>query len=143
MARHPRFGHAAAALLAVAAVAGCGGGGDSKPTVSVSLQGGHGNENMTACGKQEPFELYRGSDAVRYSGTVDPAPKGRWKAKVKIKKCSGADFVETSSQKIVGLPNGAFSGAFRDLAPGAYYIRARYQGGGRPESDKLYFQVSR
>jgi hypothetical protein len=133
---------AIATVVAAVLLAGCG-GGDKDPSVTVSLQGGRGNENATACGKQEPFERYRTSDDVRYAGKVDPAPKGRWKAKIKIKKCSGADFVETSSQKIVGQPGGAFSGAFRDLGPGAYYLRARYQGGGQPESDKLYFQVSR
>lgn len=97
--------------------------------------------NAVACGSQQPFEQYRRGDDVGYGGTVEPSPEGRWKAKVKIKRCQGGEFVELSSQKIVGLPDGRFQGVFDDLEPGSYQIRARYQGEDRPESHKLYFQV--
>jgi len=137
-----RHGRRAALLALVLPVAGCGGGDDER-TIVVSLEGGQGNRNMTACGSQDAFALYRPSDEVEYGGSVNPAPKGRWKAKVKIKKCKGSEYVDTSSQKIVGQPSGAFEGAFQDLAPGAYFLRARYQGGDEPETEKLYFMVNR
>jgi hypothetical protein len=126
--------------LAALIAAGCGGGDDSH-SIQVSLSGGEGNRNATACGKQEPFQRYTTRDEVRYSGRVDPAPDGRWKVKVKIKKCSGNEFVESGSQKIVGLPGGRYEGSFVDIAQGYYFHRARYQGGDQPETDKFYFEV--
>src|SRR3954465_3521257 len=127
-------------LCAAALVAGCGGGGDST-SIDAALSGGQGNRNATACGKQEPFEQYTTRDEVVYSGRVDPAPDGRWKVKGKIKKCNGGEFVESNSQKIVGQPGGRYEGAFRDIAKGDYFLRARYQGGEQPETEKYYFQV--
>ncbi len=133
---------APAPLLAVGALllAGCGGGDDSRD-ISVALTGGEGNINATACGKQEPFEQYATSDPVGYAGRVAPSPGDRWKVKVKIKKCAGKEFVESGSQKIVGLPDGRYEGRFRDIGKGFYFLRARYQGGDQPETDKFYFQV--
>jgi hypothetical protein len=135
---------APAACLALAALigTGCGGGGggDSRG-IEVALTGGQANANATACGKQEAFEQYTTAGAVGYAGKVDPAPDGRWKVKVKIKKCNGREFVESGSQKIVGRPDGRYEGSFRDIGRGYYFLRARYQGGDQPETDKFYFQV--
>jgi hypothetical protein len=129
-------------LCAAVLVAGCGGGDDGgSPSIAVSLSGGQGNRNAEACGKQEAFEQYTTRDEVVYAGRVDPAPGGRWKVKVKIKKCNGKEFVESSSQKIVGQPDGRYEGAFRDIGKGDYFLRARYQDGDRPETEKFYFQV--
>ena len=129
-------------LLALAALlVGCGGGDDDSRSIRVALTGGQRNRNATACDKQEPFQQYTTRDEVVYSGTVSPPPDGRWKVKVKIKKCAGKEFVESASQKIVGLPNGRYEGAFRDIGKGYYFLRARYQGGDQPETDKFYFQV--
>src|SRR5215208_2475309 len=92
-------------LCAAALAAGCGGGDDGgSASIAVDLSGGQGNRNATACGQQEAFEQYTTAGEVVYSGRVDPAPEGRWKVKVKIKKCDGSEFVESSSQKIVGQP---------------------------------------
>src|SRR5437868_3648643 len=71
-------------ILALAATA-CGGSG--KRTTVLSLGGGSGNLNAVACGKQEAFEDYGAPAQVKYTGTVSPAPKGRWKVKVKLKVC--------------------------------------------------------
>jgi hypothetical protein len=131
-------------LCAAALVAGCGGGGDDgggSASIAVALSGGQGNRNATACGKQEAFEQYTTRGEVVYAGRVDPAPDGRWKVKVKIKKCNGSEFVESSSQKIVGQPDGRYEGAFRDIGKGDYFLRARYQDGDQPETEKFYFQV--
>jgi len=68
-------GLAGAAIL----IAGCGGGGTDRK-VTLSISGSGRNVNMTACGKQEPFQLYAKAPArVPYAGTVSPAPDGRWK----------------------------------------------------------------
>src|SRR5205807_4646670 len=90
-----------ALLLAAPLVAGCG-GGSAKKKVTLDLTGATGNQNFTACNKQEAFFLYAGPAQVRFSGRVSPAPSGRWKVKVKIKQCSGGKFVDATSQKLVG-----------------------------------------
>jgi len=110
--------------------------------VSLSITGGTGNLNAVACGKQEPFEHYTTPAQVHYSGTVTPAPSGRWKVKVKLKVCNGKSFVDAASQKIVGQPSGQFDGIFPVLKAGSYSLRATVEGGSRPESPKLYLQLS-
>jgi len=127
-------------------IAGCGGGGGTNRSVTLQISGSSQNLNQTACGKQEPFAIYPSAPArVPYSGTVSPAPDGRWKVKVKLKRCSpGGDFQdEAGEQKVVGQPGGKFSGEFPVPEKGLYSIRARFQGGNRPQSDKLYLKVGR
>jgi len=131
-----------ASAAVVVALAGCGGGTDRK--VTLQLAGSNRNLNMTACGKQEPFQIYPSAPArVPYSGTVSPAPDGRWKVKVKLKRCTPrGDFQDVSGeQKIVGQPGGRFSGEIPVPEAGSYSIRARFQGDDRPQSDKLYLKV--
>jgi hypothetical protein len=131
------IGSTAAVLLA-----GCGGGTDRK--ITLQLSGSNRNVNMTACGKQEPFQIYAKAPArVPYSGSVSPAPDGRWKVKVKLKRCeTGGNFQDVSGeQKIVGQPGGKFSGEIPVPESGAYSVRARFQGDNRPQSDKLYLSV--
>jgi hypothetical protein len=111
-------------------------------TVSLSITGGTGNLNAVACGKQEPFEHFTAPAQVHYSGTVSPAPSGRWKVKIKLKVCNGTTFVDSASQKIVGQPSGAFDGIFPVLKPGSYSLRAELESAGKPESPKLYLQLS-
>ena len=80
---------------------------------------------------------------VPYSGTVSPSPDGRWKVKVKLKRCeTNGNFQDVSGeQKIVGQPGGKFSGEIPVPENGAYSIRARFQSDNRPQSDKLYLKV--
>jgi hypothetical protein len=126
--------------LVVLGVAGCGGG--STHATTVSLLGGSGNLNAVACGKQEPFEAYAAPATVRYTGTVSPAPSGRWKVKVKLKVCQGGTFVDSTSQKLVGQPSGRFDGVLAVPQAGSYAVEAHYEGGGTaPESQKVYLQV--
>jgi hypothetical protein len=136
-----------AALAATSiAVAGCGGGGGSDRKVTLTLGGAASNLNQTACAKQEPFSQYPSAPAkVPYSGTVSPAPDGRWKVKLKLKRCgAGGNFQDVSGeQKIVGLPGGKFSGVFPVPESGFYSLRARYQGDNRPESEKVYLHVGK
>ena len=110
--------------------------------VSLSVSGGTGNLNAVACGKQEPFEHYTAPAQVHYSGSVSPAPSGRWKVKIKLKVCNGSTFVDSASQKIVGQPSGQFAGIFPVLKAGSYQLRAELESGGKPESPKLYLQLS-
>jgi hypothetical protein len=129
-------------LSAAVLLAGCGGGTDRK--VTLQLSGSDRNVNMTACGKQEPFQMYAKAPArVPSSGTVTPAPDGRWKVKVKLKRCeTGGNFQDVSGeQKIVGQPGGKFSGEIPVSESGSYSVRARFQGDNRPQSDKLYLRV--
>ena len=118
-------GLAGAAVL----IAGCGGGGTDRK-VTLSISGSGRNVNMTACGKQEPFQIYAKAPArVPYAGTVTPAPDGRWKVKVKLKRCeTNGNFQDVSGE--IPVPEN-----------GAYSIRARFQSDNRPQSDKLYLKV--
>jgi hypothetical protein len=122
-------------LLAVAC------GGSSKHTTVLSLSGGSGNLNAVACGKQEAFEDYAAPAQVKYTGTVSPAPKGRWKVKVKLKQCRGSAFADSTSQKIVGQPGGRFDGIMPVPSAGSYSLEAHLEADGEPESEKVYLQV--
>jgi hypothetical protein len=109
--------------------------------VTLTVSGASGNLNATACGKQEAFYDYAAPAQVSYSGTVSPAPSGRWKVKVKLKRCVGGSFTDADSQKIVGQNDGHFSGVFPVPAKGSYSLRARLEGHGQPQSEKVYLQV--
>jgi hypothetical protein len=139
---------------ATALLGGCGGsssssssssksssGGGSSSGVTLSVSGAKGNLNATACGKQEAFYDYGAPAQVSYSGTVSPAPSGRWKVKIKLKRCVGNAFTDADAQKIVGQNDGRFSGVFAIPAKGSYSLRARLEGHGQPESEKVYVQV--
>ena len=105
------------------------------------LSGGSGNLNAVACGKQEAFEDYIAPAQVKYAGTVSPAPKGRWKVKVKLKACRGSAFADSTTQKIVGQPGGRFDGVMPVPSAGSYSLEAHFEGGSSPESEKVYLQV--
>lgn len=149
------FGRLLAVGAALTLLAGCGsssssggssassGGGSasSGSGVTLSVSGAKGNLNATACGKQEAFYDYTAPAQVSYSGTVSPAPSGRWKVKVKLKRCVGGSFTDADSQKIVGQNDGHFSGVFPVPAKGSYSLRARLEGHGQPESPKVYIKV--
>ncbi len=125
--------------LSAVVLAGCGGA--SKHTTAVSLVGGTGNLNAVACGKQEAFENYAAPASVHYTGTVSPAPSGRYKVKVKVKLCQDGKFVDSTSQKIVGQPAGRFDGVLSVPERGSYSIEAHFEGANSPESEKVYLQV--
>lgn len=129
-----------AILLLALLLAACGGAKQRQTTIA--LTGSNGNLNDVACGKQEPFEHYDAPAVVRYTGSVSPAPSGRWKVKVKLKQCRGGSFVEASSQKIVGQAGGRFDGVFAVTAQGSYSVEAKFEGSSNsPESEKVYLQV--
>jgi hypothetical protein len=133
---------AASGAAALIALAGCGGGDDRE--ITLQIRGSSRNLNATACGKTEPFQIYPNAPVrVPYSGTVSPAPGGRWKVKVKLKRCTtGGDFQdEAGEQKIVGQPGGKFSGELPVPESGSYSVRAKFQSDNQPQSDKLYLKV--
>jgi hypothetical protein len=127
-------------LLATLVIVGCG-SSSTRRTVTLTLVGGSANQNAVACGKQEAFERYTAPAQVRYTGTVSPAPSGRWKVKVKLKVCRGSSFVDAGSQKIVGQAGGRFDGVMPVSERGSYSLRATLEGSGRPESQKVYLQA--
>ncbi len=152
VARRGTPGRLLAFGAALALLAGCGSSSSSKSSsggstsssgngVTLTVSGAKGNLNATACGKQEAFYDYAAPAQVSYSGTVSPAPSGRWKVKVKLKRCVGGSFTDADSQKIVGQNDGRFSGVFPIPAKGSYSLRARLEGHGQPESAKVYIQV--
>jgi len=130
-----------ALLLALPLLAGCGGGGSSSKKVSLDLTGSTGNQNFTACNKQEAFFLYAGPAQLRFTGQVSPTPDGRWKVKIKIKQCTGGKFVDVTSQKLVGQSSGRYDGSIPIAEKGYYFARAQLEGGGKSRSEKQYFRV--
>jgi hypothetical protein len=137
-----------AAGACAALLAGCGSSSSSSSSpassvqaVTLSVGGGTGNLNGVECRKQEAFEHYDFPAQVTYSGSVSPAPSGRWKVKLKLKRCNGSSFVDTDSQKIVGQSSGQFSGVFVISKHGAFSLRATLEGGKRPQSQKVYLRV--
>src|SRR5947209_9840781 len=113
------LGRIVGAGVCAALLVGCGSsssssssGASSGQGVTMTVGGGTGNLNAVECGKQEAFEHYDFPAQVTYRGTVSPAPSGRWKVKLKLKRCKGSSFVDADSQKIVGQTNGQFSGVF-------------------------------
>lgn len=129
-----------ALLAAIPVVAGCG-GGSAKRNVTLQLTGAAGNQNFTACAKQEAFFLYNGPAQVRFTGVVKPAPGGRWKVKVKVKQCSSGKFVDVTSQKLVGQSSGRYDGSIPIAEKGYYYARAQLQAGDKARSENQYFRV--
>jgi hypothetical protein len=127
-------------MVVTLAIVGCG-SSSTQRTVSLSLVGGSSNQNAVACGKQEAFEQYSAPAQVGYTGTVSPAPSGRWKVKVKLKVCRGSSFVDAGSQKIVGQSSGRFDGVIPVSEHGAYSLRATLEGNGKPQSEKVYLQA--
>jgi hypothetical protein len=138
-----------AAGVCAALLVGCGSSSSSSSSssassgqaVTLSVGGGTGNLNGVECRKQAAFEHYDFPAQVTYSGTVSPAPSGRWKVKLKLKRCNGSSFVDADSQKIVGQSNGQFSGVFVISKQGAFSLRATLEGGKRPQSQKVYLRV--
>lgn len=119
---------------------GCGSSG-TKRAVTLSVLGGTSNLNAVACGKQEAFEQYAAPAQIGYTGTVSPAPSGRWKIKIKAKRCAGGTFVDSASQKIVGQTSGRFDGVISIPDAGAYSLRAELEPSGGPVSPKVYAQL--
>src|SRR5437763_9741147 len=93
-----------AAGVCAALLVGCGSSSSASSSaassgqaVTLAVGGGTGNLNGVECGKQEAFEHYDFPAQVTYSGTVNPAPSGRWKVKLKLKRCNGWSFVDADS----------------------------------------------
>lgn len=140
-------------VSAFALLSGCGSSSSNKSssssssstsgatTVTLSLAAGSENLNATACGKQEPFEHYAAPAQVHYTGTVSPAPSGRYKVKLKLELCNGKGFVDAGSRKIVGQTSGRYDGVFPISKPGYYSLRTTLESGSRPQSPKQYLKV--
>jgi hypothetical protein len=132
-------GRGVLAGLSAVLVAGCG--SSAQRHVTLSLLGSTTNRNAVACGTQQAFARYPAPAQVSFAGVVAPVPSGRFKVKLKLKRCNGRQYVDADSQKLVGQSDGRFDGAFSVTQAGAYSLRATLEGDGRPESPKAYLQV--
>jgi hypothetical protein len=109
-------------------------------SVTLNLQGGNGDESAVACGIRHHYTLYPTGAVIHYNGTVMPAPTGKWKVKIKIKRCGGSRFQDVWSGKVVGGHGGRFSGTIPSQGSGRFFARAAIdtaQASGT--SDKQYF----
>ena len=129
------------ALVGLSAVLVAACGSSAQRHVTLSLLGSTTNRNAVACGSQQAFANYPAPAQVRFTGVVAPVPSGRFKVKLKLKRCNGRNYVDADSQKLVGESDGRFDGVFTVTQAGAYSLRATLEGDGKPESPKSYLQV--
>lgn len=145
-----------AALIVAGAllVAGCGGSSSkpagagatssqSGPRVSLNLKGGTG-ARQSACGAEHHYTQYAAHASVEFAGTVTPVPAGRWKVKLKVKRCRGDAFATVAK---VDAERDKHSGSYRGVLPslpaGSYFARASVYVNGTQtaRSDKQHFSL--
>jgi hypothetical protein len=148
-------GPAAAVLLALTC-ASCGhakshaataerGRQSAAPTgITFKLKAG-ASQSLVGCGGTHNYRLYAVGSTVRFAGTVSPIPRGRWKIKVKLKRCQAGAF--TRLTEIVATKNkraGTFQGQFPAPPAGLYSARASLSVDGKTvgKSRKRHFKIS-
>ena len=136
--------------LAAAVVAASAGCGQTRPhatpvsdhRVRLVLSGDLGRTQVLACSLVHHYAIFPGGRLITYTGSVRPAPDGRWKVKVKIKRCVDGRFQDSGADRVHGGPSGAYSGRLQAPGKGVYFARSRYRGySGDILSNKVYFQV--
>ena len=143
---------AATCCAAVVLLAGCGSSATKHAGAHASGSGFRVTLNLKSgtaataadCGAPHHFTRYRSDSRIEFAGTVRPIPTGRWKVKLKIKRCSaGSTAFETKVDATRDKHSGAFSGTLPKLAPGAYFARASLyvDGSKRARSDKRHFSL--
>ena len=137
-------------LVCAAALVGCGSGGGAQAVpatpashvVTLQLRGESGHEELLACSLVHRYATFSARGRIAYAGSVRPAPAGRWKVKVKIKRCVDGRFQDSGADRIFGTPDGNYSGYLRPPGVGVYFARVRYRAAsGDILSDKSYFEV--
>ena len=127
---------AVAVLLTTAAVA-FGATGATPTTITLGLQGGYRNVNMTVCKNLHHYTLYHQKTKLIMNGTVDPTPPfpdGAWKVKIKIKKCVLGKWKVIAQPHVLGnqtLVNGVKTAVYKYTRPlgintGFFFARAYY-----------------
>lgn len=136
------------AIACCAILAGCGPSppavrrGHQGVTVSMRLHGDVGKEQLLACSLVHNYPVLPFGQRVAYDGFVRPAPAGRWKVKVKVKRCVDGRFQDSGADRVFGSAGGRFAGRLQPSGRGVFFARARYRSpAGDVLSEKLYFEV--
>src|SRR5215831_9666486 len=105
-------------------LAGAAGGA----SVSLDLKGGYKNHQEVACGDLHHYTYFRKGSRVKFDGKVTPAPAGKWRIKLKLKRCSNGSFRTVYQHHFRGRSGGRFDGSFRRQQSGHYFARIYYYG---------------
>lgn len=110
--------------------------------VGLELRGETGDRTMLACSGVQDYAQFPSGRRIRYDGIVTPTPKGKWRVKVKIKRCISGQFQDSGADRVPGVSGGRFAGYIQPPGKGLYFARARYRDRkGDVISRKEYFQV--
>src|SRR5713226_3491692 len=58
-------------------------------SVTLNLQGGYANRQLTACSLKHHYTFFHTGNTITLKGSVAPAPASSWRVKVKVKQCLG------------------------------------------------------
>ena len=123
-------GFAVLLVMATAAV------GATPTSITLNLQGGYNNQDVTKCGALHHFTMYHVNTKQMMNGTVSPNPPfadGAWKVKMKVEKCVLGVWKVVQQVHVLGnttLVNGVKTAVYqwnhKLLYRGFYFVRAYY-----------------
>lgn len=110
--------------------------GATPTTITLNLQGGYNNQDVTKCGALHHFTMYHVNTTQMMNGTVSPNPPfpdGAWKVKLKVEKCVLGQWKVFSQTHVLGnttLVNSVKTAVYqwnhKLLYRGFYLVRAYY-----------------
>ena len=111
-------------------------------SATLNLKGGYRNHQEVACGDLHHYTYFHKGGRVKLDGRVTPAPAGKWRVKLKLKRCSHGAFRTVYQHHFKGRSGGRFDGSFRRTQSGHYFARIYYYGvTPTVESDKQQFRI--
>jgi len=108
--------------------------GATPTSITLNLQGGYSNQDVTKCGALHHFTMYHQNTKLTMDGTVSPNPPypdGAWKVKIKIEKCVLGVWKVIAQPHVLGnttLVNGVKTAVFkytRSLGINRGFFKAR------------------
>lgn len=111
-------------------------------SVTLNLKDGSANGTLVACNIRHHYTFFHVAAPLHMDGSVQPAPHGRWRVKVKVKKCIRGRFRRVWAGHTRGKADGTFAITYVPHHAGAFFARAYFYGV-RPavRSDKHFFRV--
>ncbi len=111
-------------------------------SVTLNLQGGYANRQLTACSLKHHYTFFHAGNAITMKGSVAPTPASGWRVKVKVKQCLRGSFRAVWAGYASGHADGSFKTTYRASRRGFLFARAYYYGATPTvRSDKQYFRV--
>jgi len=111
-------------------------------SVTLNLQGGYANRQLTECSLKHHYTFFHAGNAITMKGSVTPAPASSWRVKLKVKQCLRGSFRAVWAGYASGHADGSFKTTYRASRRGFLFARAYYYGATpTARSDKQYFRV--